>query len=327
VDTLTHGLLGAAVGAVPLPRALADPSPRAARAGVIVGVVASELPDLDYLLPAGDAVLSMLQAHRGLTHSIIFVPVIALVAALIVQRFFPDARRVPLFVRALIAVPLAHLLPDLWTGWGTRLLLPFSDTRAALDWLMVIDPVFTLPLAAAAVLAFRRRAHWRRIMLAGVAVSVAYVGARVGIALRLTADVRAVYPAAASVHVFPAPLAVWRWRYVARVDGDYAAGEVALGEEPVERARVPATPTGPMPAALAAVPTVREALLWARFPVVRVATEGSTERVDIADLRYHLRGEPTLKLVIVVTAGTVTEARLDRGGSASDLWRRWRSKG
>jgi tetratricopeptide (TPR) repeat protein len=57
MDTLTHGLLGAAMGAMPLPRWLVAPdeSPQAPHAAVLVGILAAELPDIDYLLPAGDA--------------------------------------------------------------------------------------------------------------------------------------------------------------------------------------------------------------------------------------------------------------------------------
>lgn len=82
MDTLTHGLLGAAVGAIPWPsRRTGAESASAARAGILTGVLAAELPDLDYLLPARDAVLHTLTAHRGLTHSLVGVPFVALVAA------------------------------------------------------------------------------------------------------------------------------------------------------------------------------------------------------------------------------------------------------
>jgi inner membrane protein len=330
MDTLTHGLLGAAVGAIPLPRRLGgDGDPvRAARAGVLAGVLAAQLPDVDYLLPAADSVLHTLQAHRGLTHALVAVPVVALVAAALAKLLFRSARFAPLYLRALLAVPLAHLLPDLWTGWGTRLLLPFSDARLALDWTMVLDPLFTAPLLVAAGWALWRRARWRRALAMGAALAALYLGLRVASAHHLTAVVRAGYPDALRVRVFPAPLGLARWRYVAVFPGEYAVGSVALGGPREQQARAPALPTGPLPADLAAVPTVREALAWARFPVVRVADAGPLgRRVEIADLRYHLRGQPTLKFVVTVTRdGTVTEARLDRGGTAGQLLRRFRGR-
>lgn len=331
MDTLTHGLLGAAIGSTRLPRwcVAPDESPRASRAGILTGVLAAVLPDVDYLLPARDAVLHTLQAHRGLTHALIAVPVVALVAAVLAKLVFRETRLGPLYVRALVSVPLAHLLPDLWTGWGTRLLLPFSDQRFALDWTMVVDPFFTVPLALAALWTMLRPARGRRAFSLGVGVSVVYLVFRVATAQHLTDVVREANPSATSVHVFPAPLGVVRWRYVARFGLDYAAGSVALGSAPHEEARVSSLPTGPVPEAFAAVPTVREALAWARFPVVRLEPlQGGGQRIEVADLRYHLRGAPTLAFIMVLRGdGTVTEARLERGGNLRELFARWMQPG
>ncbi|MFP2961486.1 hypothetical protein ACLEPN_27675, partial [Myxococcus sp. 1LA] len=81
-----------------------------------------------------------------------------------------------------------------------------------------------------------------------------------------------------------------------------------------------------LPEDVRAVPTVREALAWARFPLVQLEPlEEGGRKVRIADLRYHLRGEPTLAFVIHLdAANAVTHARMERGGSARELLRRWR---
>ena len=229
-------------------------------------------------------------------------------------------------MRALISVPLAHLLPDLWTGWGTRLLLPLSDQRLALDWTMVVDPVFTGPLLGAALWAVFRRKQFRQAMGLAAAASALYVALRITSSMHLSHQVARAYPRAVSVHVFPELLSVARWRYVARFDADYAVGTVALGEAVVEAARHRALPTGPVADELRRVPTVREALSWARFPVVSTRQlDAAGRRITIADLRYHLAGQPTLSFVIDVGEdGRVQNARLDRGGSAGELLRRFR---
>jgi inner membrane protein len=329
MDTLTHGLLGAATALLPLPRRLRDdqPEPAATRAAIVVGVLAAELPDLDYLLPAGDEVLHALRAHRGLSHSLIAVPVVALAAALLTKLLFRRARLGALYARALFAVPVAHLLPDLWTGWGTRLLLPFSERRLALDWTMVVDPFFTLPVLAAAIWAAFRRGTFRRAFGWGVLVSATYLVVRVALAQVLTAEVRRAYPEADAVNVFPSLFGVTSFRYVATVDGEYRAGSVALGSAPDEQGRSKPFPTGPLSERLKSIPTLREALVWARFPVVRAEAEGASGyRVEVADLRYHLRGQPTLAFVMSVQDDRVTEARLERGGSARELFDRYRQK-
>ena len=101
---------------------------------------------------------------------------------------------------------------------------------------------------------------------------------------------------------------------------------MAVGEAAVEAARHRALPTGAVANELRRVPTVREALSWARFPVVSAKLlDASGRRITIADLRYHLAGKPTLAFVIDVGPdGSVQNARLDRGGSAGELLRRFR---
>jgi inner membrane protein len=331
MDNLTHGLLGLAIGALRRPdvrpalRERASPTDRAVLLGA---VLASELPDLDTLLARGDAVTVALHAHRGLSHALLFSPLIALGATLAACAVFRGARPRPVFLASLASVLFAHLLPDLWTGWGTRLLLPFSDTRLSLDWTMVVDPWVTLPLLVGAVVAWRqRRAAWRRALLMGLALSAGYVGARVAAWGVLTRRVEAAYATAESVRVFPLPFSVGTWRYVATLPGGVlAAGEVPLAGAPREARRVEAT-VDALPPDVRAVGPVREALAWARFPVVTVAPVDGGREVRISDLRYHLRGEPTLGFVIRLDADNrVTEARLERGGSASELLRRWRGQ-
>jgi inner membrane protein len=326
MDTLTHGLLGVALAALTLPRRLEAPGAVSLRAAVVVSVLAAELPDLDYLLPAKDVVLHTLSAHRGYSHSLLAAPAVALLAALLTKALFRRAAFTGLYMRALISVPLAHLLPDLWTGWGTRLFLPLSDRRLALDWTMVVDPVFTGPLFVAALYAIFRRERFQWAMGLAGAASALYIALRIALSVHLTHQVACAYPGAVSVHVFPELLSVTRWRYVARFDAEYAIGTVALGEAAMEAARHRALPTGPVADALRRVPTVREALSWARFPVVSTnLLHASVRRVTIADLRYHLSGKPTLAFVIEVGPdGRVQNARLDRGGSAEELLRRFR---
>jgi inner membrane protein len=327
MDNLTHGLLGLALGALRRPdvRPGTGPSSPTDRAVLLGAVLAAELPDLDTLLARGDAVTVALHAHRGLSHALLFSPVVALGATLAACAVFRGARPRPVLLASLVSVLFAHLLPDWWTGWGTRLLLPFSDARLSLDWTMVVDPWVTLPLVAGAVVAWRRRAAWRRALCVGLACSAAYLGARVVAWGVLTRRVEAAYTSAVSVRVFPLPFSVGTWRYVATLPGGaLAAGDVPLVGAPREARRVESS-VDALPEDVRAVGPVREALAWARFPLVTVQPVAEGREVRISDLRYHLRGEPTLGFVIRLDADLrVTDARMERGGSAGELLRRWR---
>jgi inner membrane protein len=321
LDSLTHGLLGLAVGA--LRRSDAD------RAAVLAAcVLAAELPDLDYFWPAGDAVLHALKAHRGLTHAGLAAPFVALASALLTKLVFRAAPVRTLFPWSLASVSLAHLFADAWTGWGTRLALPFSDARVTLDWMMVVDPLFTLPLLVGASWGIRRRRFVRRAILTGAAVSCVYLVARIGVRAELLQRVRASYPTAESVHVFPSWLGPTHWRYVAAGPERYAAGNVDIFGAAEERATHARTTAGLLSPISRSNPTVREALAWARFPLVtEEPSEVGGTRLSIADLRYHLDGAPTLSFRIELDArARVVTASLDRGGSAQSLWKRFRGR-
>lgn len=327
MDNLTHGLLGLALGALRRPDTPGGPPSVTGKAVLLGCVLAAELPDLDNLLPAENAVVHALQAHRGLSHALAFTPIVALAATAGAKLLFRAARTGPVFLFSLLSVTFAHLLADLWTGWGTRVLLPFSDRRWTLDWTMVVDPWVTLPLLAGALWAWRRPAMWRRALLAGLALSAVYLGLRATLQTTLSQRVSSAWPAAERVQVFPAWLSLTTWRYVAVLPGEYVAGTVSLGDEPREQRRWPRPAPDALPEQVRALSTVREALAWARFPLVSTSPrpEGNFE-VRIGDLRYHLRGEPTLQFVLVMDSrGALLDARLDRGGSAGELLRRWRA--
>ncbi|WP_224245500.1 metal-dependent hydrolase [Hyalangium gracile] len=329
MDNLTHGLLGLAIGALRRPDAVGGPLSATDKAVLLGCALAAELPDLDNLLPAENSVVHALQAHRGLSHALVFTPVIALAATAVARLVFRTARTGPVFLYSLLSVHLAHLLADLWTGWGTRVLLPFSDRRWTLDWTMVVDPWVTLPLLAGAVWAWRRKALWRRALLVGAALSVAYLGLRITLQGVLSQRVRAASPGAERVQVFPAWLSVTTWRYVTVLPGEYRVGTISLGSGPQEERQWPRPSPDALPERLRNLPTAREALAWARFPLVSTAPrqDGGSE-LRISDLRYHLHGEPTLQFVLELSPeGVLREARLERGGSAGELLRRWRTRG
>ncbi len=319
MDPLTHGLLGLAVGA--LRRSERD------RAAVLLGcVLAAELPDLDYLWPAGDPVLHSLRAHRGLTHAVVMAPLVALTATLLARLAFRRASVPSVFAWSLPSVLFAHLLADAWTGWGTRLALPFSDARVTLDWMMVVDPLFTLPLLIGSLWGVRRHTVLRRAVLTGAAISCAYLAVRIGIRADLTARVERAYPTAEVVQVFPSWLGPTEWRYAAVLPEHYAVGRVAAFAQPDEQAtHVRNTETALSPLALASR-TVQEALAWARIPMVsEQPRRPSGTEVSIADLRYHLNGSPTLSFRMELDGrGRLISATLDRGGSARSLLERFR---
>lgn len=159
MDTLTHAISGAVVGAVvgaTTGRRPVESSERkqTLRRHMLWGALFAAFPDSDFVLVFFVDTLTYLNEHRGLTHSIVLLPVWAALLGALGARFSKYSwRDMSLLAAAALA---AHILGDLITSYGTRLLMPFSDTPFAFPITFIIDPVFTAILLVGAVTAFWR---------------------------------------------------------------------------------------------------------------------------------------------------------------------------
>mgnify|MGYP002854700445 CR=1 FL=1 len=153
MDPLTQGVLGAA-----LPQATASKGRYAASAGLL-GFLAGMAADLDVLIRSATDPLLFLEYHRQFTHSLVFIPIGGLVCALILHRLL-GRRRGLSFQQSWLFCTLGyatHALLDACTTYGTMLFWPFSDQRIAWNTISIIDPLFTVPLLLAVVLAARKQ--------------------------------------------------------------------------------------------------------------------------------------------------------------------------
>jgi inner membrane protein len=182
-------------------------------------------------------------------------------------------------------------------------------------------------LLLGALWGIRKRTLIRRALLTGAAVALLYLAARIGIRADLASRVRAAYPNAETAQVFPSWLGPTHWRYVAVFPDRYSVGRIDAFGAPEEQASHRRSLGSAGRALTSSNPTVREALAWARFPVVEERPRvPSGVALTIADLRYHLNGAPTLAFRIELDdQARVVSAALDRGGSARSLWQRFRS--
>lgn len=153
MDPLTQGVLGAT-----LPQAATKNGRYAASAGLF-GFLAGMSADLDVLIRSSTDPLLFLEYHRQFTHSLVFIPFGGVICALILHKLLGKRRGLS-FRQSWLFCTLGyatHALLDACTTYGTMLLWPFSDARFAWNTISIIDPLFTLPLLLAVVLAARRR--------------------------------------------------------------------------------------------------------------------------------------------------------------------------
>jgi inner membrane protein len=166
MDTVTHAFAGSV-----LARSASEQNET--RLALLVGGLAAVVPDLDFLFFSTR--LDYLKDHRSWTHSFLVLPFLSLAIALAAKLI---ARRAPLWRLWLFAAVgiASHILFDWITSFGTMFWTPVSRTRYSLDWVFILDPIFTGIMLAALIvsLVFRRRA--RAIAIVGSAVLFLYIG-------------------------------------------------------------------------------------------------------------------------------------------------------
>ena len=313
MDNLTHTLVG-----VTLVRAGLGARTAGATSAMIL---ASNLPDAD-IVTAVNGSLAYFVAHRGPTHGLIGVVALAVLAALLVvgwRALRPSTRSEAWDgFGALCGVGLTgtllHVLMDLPTSYGTRLLSPFVNTWYALDWLPIID-VYVWALLGIGLLATWRRPASRQPIARVVLIAiVCFYGVRAvahDIALRGAAQTRAdgtpspcasaptwtrhptIFEAAnagagaclqaAALPLFFSP---FEWRLVRQLSDGYELRDVTLGRGMTAQTFVPShndiwvgharrTPTG------------RAFFAFSRFPATRsAALPDGSHRVRAIDIRF-----------------------------------------
>lgn len=185
MDPVSQGVLGAIVaqsfgksrGESP-----AGDSPRSGNVpktlgkAAAIGAIAAMTPDLDILISSANDPLLALEFHRQFTHSLLFIPVGAILCTLLLHPLLGARWQLP-FRTTLFWCFLGygtHGLLDACTTYGTQLLWPLSSQRFAWDSISVVDPLFTLPLLALTWLAIKKQS--RRFSILGLAWVWLYLG-------------------------------------------------------------------------------------------------------------------------------------------------------
>ncbi len=169
MDTLTHALSGAL-----LARATAPKDARSLARRVAAGFFACAAPDLDFVVALVGPV-EYLENHRGVTHSLLLLPLWALVLSWVLAKILREPRG----ARALYGVTAMglalHIAGDVITSYGTMVLAPLSDWRAQIGTTFIVDLWFSgIIVAGLAASAALRRSRWPAV--AASAVLVGYVG-------------------------------------------------------------------------------------------------------------------------------------------------------
>jgi inner membrane protein len=259
MDSLTHIVLGAAIGELLAGRALG-------KKALLIGAVANSLPDIDFVASFWLPTARDVWAHRGITHSLLFVAVLTPLLTLLAQRSLNkggpitesslnkrgpiaenslnkpgpitqhDTARAPLMTRQrwylFFGVELsAHIFIDAFNAYGTGWFEPFSHQRISLHVLFVADPFYSVGLAIGFVALLILKANHparRKWAAAGLIISSSYLV--YGISNKLRIDNHAKEDLRTQQHAYtryfstPTPLNSWLWYVVAEDSGGFYTG-------------------------------------------------------------------------------------------------------
>jgi inner membrane protein len=160
MDTITHFAAGACMGELIAGRKIG-------KKAMVVGGLAQLIPDIDFIYglwmsPAGNAL-----AHRGFTHSILFLSLMSPVLAWLLRRWWGDKTFSYWFWAVFLAAQMVtHIFLDAFNAYGTGWLEPFSHLRISFNTIFVADPFFSIPLGLGlVVLVFTRTQYpWRNVV-------------------------------------------------------------------------------------------------------------------------------------------------------------------
>lgn len=305
MDNLTHTLTGLAISYAGFNR-----KTRYATLAIVIG---ANLPDIDVVTRFWGNV-TYLKYHRGITHSIIGITVLAALLAAIVyflgKRARPAKTGPPLNGRWLLLAcwiaTASNLLLDLTNQYGARPFLPFSGRWVAWDIVPIVDPIIlvilVLGLGLPALLRLvteevgARKTGFQKGAIVSLCAMAAFCGLRElthSRALNMLDAVSYHQQNPQSIGAFPSSANPFNWTGVVETSGNYYVlpVDVLSGNLDMRDARIfRKAESSPALEAALATRTAKVFLNFARFPWEEVIPGENGPTVMIHDLRFQPAG-------------------------------------
>lgn len=226
MDSLTHIALGACMGD-------AFAGKQLGKRAMFLGAVAQSVPDIDFLAAFWSSDTVNLLAHRGFTHSILFVLLTSVPLGMLAERWRrPHDISLRKWIIFFAVQAFIHLLLDGMNAYGVGWFEPFSHYRVSYNWIFVADPFFSvwLGIAFTALLILkskdrRKRKWWIEFGVGMSAVYLLYCGLN---KRKIDHDVKAIFHQQSISYnryfTTPTPFNNWLWFVVASNDSGYYIG-------------------------------------------------------------------------------------------------------
>jgi len=259
----THTFVGLAIART----GLDDWVPRAA----ITAVIASNFPDID-IITALSSTATYLEYHRGITHTFVGVPLLALGFTAVMYIFSGNFWKT--YLVALIAMS-THPLLDYTNTYGLRPFLPWNPTWYYGDLLPIIDPYLDAVLFTGILAGEVSRNNKRFITWLCLGIVILYLGARLELRSMATSQVQtfaARTPGSEKWGVAPQILNPLVWEGIVQ-------SKKQLLEVRIHPSKIPRQALDSRSAMVL--------LGFARFPIMRVRSTDFGYRIQIFDFRFY----------------------------------------
>lgn len=223
MDTITHIVSGAVIGELAAGKQLG-------KKAMVIGALTQCFPDIDVFASLWLQPVQNLLAHRGITHSFLFVFITSAVLGFAFSRWFKKIS-LPHWIFFLGAEMLVHILLDSLTTYGTGWLEPFSSYRVSFHSLFIADPFYTVWLLIAFLLLLiiggKKRIRGK-IALYSLAISTFYLGYAAmnkrTVMKMLNQEISSRKIETTRSMITPAPLNSWLWYAIAESNNGYYTG-------------------------------------------------------------------------------------------------------
>jgi inner membrane protein len=310
MEPVTHFLTGACIGRAGLNRRTAY--------ATLAATLAAEAPDMDILWPYSGPVAG-LEHHRGITHTFVAAPVMALAITgfvwlidWLLNRIFQSRRgnlkeRQPIrwlwvYAAAFIA-DLSHLLLDWTNNYGLRPFFPFNPRWYSGDLVFIAEPVLWALLLSALIVPallgladreigarrprFRGRG-WAIAALSGMVILWCWRWAEHAAARNLVEAAQVTPTPIRRIALQPYPINPWRWHALLETETTWQTAEVdTRSGQVVSDSRVDSLFKPQDTPAIEAAKRTRLGqvyLDWSQWPVVRDLGPRSVSGHPVPDL-------------------------------------------
>ncbi|MGD8647213.1 MAG: metal-dependent hydrolase [Desulfobacterales bacterium] len=220
MDTITQIALGAAVGEVTLGREVG-------KRAILWGGLCGLFPDLDVLVPLGDAVKDFTY-HRSASHSLFVLALLTPVFVWLILKIHPQTRiHLKKWVLLVYLAFATHVILDCCTVYGTQIFWPLPTPPVMWSTIFIIDPLYSMPLIVGVLVAliFSRKTRRGHIINAAcLSLSTLYllwcVGVKWHVENVVHASLRQQNITQQSVLTIPSPFNTLLWRILVMDDMD-----------------------------------------------------------------------------------------------------------